>query len=194
VTFDLQLDINETVNQSINMTYEQAGYDTFSTPVDIGAINASEMEQYYGVDNIDMISYFDENTQAYVSYSFILAQFGIPQDDFTIEPGRGYMVYVNTIVSFTLTGPEINMPIDLLGGGYNLIGYNSITPSTAVNSFIANAHNDSIDMVSRWDPINQSWQTYSVILAGFGIPQDDFPVVPGEAYYVYANKNDQIYV
>jgi hypothetical protein len=191
--FDLQLDINETTNHTLDYTYTITGYDTFSTPIDIGTINASEMEQLFGNDNIDMISYYDEITQSYISYSFILADFGIPQPDFTIQPGRGYMIYVSTPTQFTLQGPEVNTPINLLGGGYNLVGYNSLTDSTAVNSFIANCHNDSIDMVSKWNATTQNWETYSVILAGFGIPQTDFPTTPGKAYYIYANTNDQIY-
>jgi len=167
-----------------------AGYNTFSLPVEFGPMNASEVPDWLGTDRVELVSYFNETTQAYQTYSVILQQLGINQTDFPIDPGRGFFVYLNNTSNKTLSGPDYHEPITVIPG-YNLVGYNSLLNATAVTAFW-DMCNQSIELIARYNATTQVYQIYSLVLQQLGIPQDDFAVGPGDAYFLYANQTDMV--
>ncbi len=192
----------DTLNHTVMHEYEfnvtnlipktfQEGYNTFSMPVETGALLVSQVPDLLQNNYTEIVSYFNETQQNYNTYAFTLRDIGILQADFEIQPGMGFFVYLNHTSGCNLTGPDARDSVDL-EAGYNLIGYNSIFNSTAINAFLNHSVNNSIELIARYDDTLQQYQTYSVVLENMGIPQEDFPVIPGYAYFIYANSEDTI--
>jgi hypothetical protein len=71
---------------------------------------------------------------------------------------------IDNLLSFSLK------PIPALSAASLAQKINSQNPSPIVSA------------IQRWDAPTQSWQTYTV-----GLPFNDFPIVPGEGYFLKAN-------
>ena len=122
------------------------------------------------------ISRWDNANQTYNTY--IVG--GPPVFDFLIKNGSGYFVDTEIESTYAINGSSITTVQVPLKIGWNLIGwfhdYNTTASSLAANI------TGSLS-VSRWDSVNQTYQTFIV----GGPPGFDFQVQSGMGLFVDVN-------
>jgi hypothetical protein len=166
------------------------GYNIISLPVLNGSFTASSLLTAIG-SAAQSIFMFNATSQIWVSYDKNLVDFGIPQPDFPIFKDVGYFVYVSQDSSFTVSGIDnfFNRSI-WLSRGYNLVGWTSLASSNVTTAFM---NFNCVESVSMFNATVQRYISYDRKVAEFGIPQPDFKVVPGQGYFVFANKEESLY-
>jgi hypothetical protein len=167
------------------------GYNLITLPLLNESLTASSLLSLIG-NSSQSIFMFDASGQKWVSYDKKLVEFGIPQPDFKIEPNVGYFIYVTNDTSVTVVGIEnVFKRIIPLKKGYNLIGWTYLNSSSVLETFIN--YSSSIESVFMFNETTQRYISYDRKVAEFGIPQPNFKILPGHAYFVYAKKDDYLY-
>jgi hypothetical protein len=167
------------------------GYNLIALPLLNESLTASSLLNLVG--NVSQsVFMFNASSQTWVSYDKKLVEFGIPQPNFKIEPNVGYFVYVNNDTNVTFVGIRNDFKrIIPLRKGYNLIGWTYLNRSTVLEKFIN--YSSSIDSVFMFNETIQRYVSYDKKVAEFGVEQPNFEILPGHAYFVYANKDDYLY-
>jgi len=166
------------------------GYNLVALPLLNESLTASSLLKLIG-NASQSIFMFNSSTQTWISYDKKLVEFGIPQPDFKIEPNTGYFVYAANDTSFTVVGVEnVFRRVIPLRRGYNLIGWTFVNSSRVTLAFM---NFSCIDSVFMFDATSQKYVSYDRKVAEFGIPQPDFEIVPGQGYFVFANKEESLY-
>jgi len=167
------------------------GYNLIALPLLNDSLTASSLLSLIG-EVSQSVFMFNASSQAWVSYDKKLVEFGIPQPNFKIEPNVGYFVYVSNDTNVTFVGIRNDFKrIIPLRKGYNLIGWTSLNRSTVIEKFIN--YSSSIDSVFMFNETIQRYVSYDKKVAEFGVEQPNFEILPGHAYFVYANKDDYLY-
>jgi hypothetical protein len=147
------------------------GWNLITIPIDNNWMASSLAGNITGCQ---MISWFDSQNQTYRTYIL-----GIPESDFDIKDGYGLFVLTNQGSIFSCTGSRIVIVFVSLSIGWNMIGwyhdYNTSASSLAGNI-------SGCQMVSWFDPINQTFRTYIV-----GIPESNFVIKQGMGLFIYVN-------
>ena len=127
------------------------------------------------ISGCSVVSMFDGSIQTFASHLV-----GSPHDDFPIENGVGYFIYVSTNSIFTATGayiPSLSLPIYT---EWNVVGwYHS-------HSTLAESLGDNIMDCIIVSMFNGSTQTFASHLVGS--PHDNFPVTQGMGLFIYATS------
>jgi len=166
------------------------GYNLISLPVYNTSITASELLNMIG-GSAQSVFYFNTSSQRYVTYDRNLAEFGIPQTDFQINPDAGYFVFVNEEVEVIFTGTiRYGSRSLLIKAGYNLVGWESSRDTNA--STIVQLGDGKIKSVFWFNATTQSWVSYDVTLQQFGIEQNDFYVKSGVGIFVFSSEETKI--
>ncbi len=127
------------------------------------------------IDQCTVVCRFNASTQAYITHVV-----GIPYNEFLIQDGVGYFVYVTTNSSLNVTGyplESVSVPIKT---AWNLIGWYHEYATTA-GSLGGNITNCTV--VCNFNASTQSYTTHVV-----GIPYNDFVVERGEGLFIYTNE------
>ena len=125
--------------------------------------------------NCTVVVMFDGATQNFTTHVV-----GTPHDDFPIEDGVGYFIYVNTDSVFTATGEWISSINVHIYQNWNVIGW--YHNSSTMASSLGGAINDCA-VVIMYDPVTNLFITHVV-----GVPHDDFTIERGMGLYIYANS------
>jgi len=166
------------------------GYNLISLPLLNYSLSASSLLKLIG-PLAQSIFMFNASVQRFVSFDRKLAEFGIPQQDFTVQPNVGYFIYVSNDTSFEVSGVQNSFErIIHLKKGYNLVGWTYPAPTRVSSAFMSFGFVDSVFM---FDATSQKYVSYDRKIAEFGIPQPDFEIVPGQGYFVFANKEESLY-
>ena len=161
----------------------KVGWNLISVPVVGNHYRASTM----GLGSVGCIVRFDSASRTYRKY-----QLGIPFTDFAILPGEGYWIYAASAKTLHLYGTvptetqivTITVPV---GGGWALIGFATLK-TTLKGSDVPGMYDpigSVILVVAYRDP------GYIVLVFPSPIPKD-FPLVPGEGYWMYVSSSGTI--
>jgi hypothetical protein len=110
---------------------------------------------------------------------------GLPLNDFNIVPTEGYWVFTSIPQTLHLAGtiqvdPQSRAITVPSGGGWVLVGFASMQTGWTASNVASMFTGASMTNVVRWNPATQSYTTYIV-----GLPLNNFPLVPGAAYWVF---------
>ncbi|NDF07880.1 MAG: hypothetical protein EB058_04285, partial [Proteobacteria bacterium] len=108
---------------------------------------------------------------------------GVPANNFTLEPGRGYFIRVTKPVTWPLGGTRIITPPSLeLGTGWNLVGVGVVAPGTVTapsgcTAMDGTAGTGTVVELDRWEA--GAWEGHRC-----GLPVNAFPLQAGRGYFV----------
>jgi hypothetical protein len=166
------------VVKSFNMNLVQ-GWNLVSVPfVDYG-YKASTL----GLSSGDQVVSWDPVAKTYKTYIV-----GLPLNDFVIAPSTGYWIFAAQAKTLKLVGDlshtspvtrSITVPA---GGGWVIVGLNSMNTAWKASNLAAMYSGGSITTVVKWNPVTQAYLTYVV-----GLPINNFALVPGEGYWIFCN-------
>jgi len=164
-----------------------AGYNFIALPLDSSSFTASTLLSSIG-QPAKSISRFDAASQSYTTYDAELASFGVGQTDFVVGPNVGYIVYASQACSLVVQGTLPASRQIPLQKGYNLVGWTSATSPDVAAAFV-DPSGGAVQSVSAFDGSSQQYVTYDVALAGFGVPQPNFQVSQGHAYFIFSSAS-----
>jgi hypothetical protein len=140
--------------------------------------NASSLGEK--ITGCTQVSYWNNTRGAYQDW---LVDFPDPEDDYPIENGRSYFVYVNTNSVLLVYGlPVLSLSVPL-GIGWNMIGWNN------ENSTMASSIGENITgctQVSYWNNTRGAYQDW---LVDFPDPEDDYAIQQGMGFFVYTDES-----
>jgi len=108
---------------------------------------------------------------------------GVPANNFTLEPGRGYFIRVTKPVTWSVGGTRIITPPSLsLGTGWNLVGVGAVAPGTVTapsgcTAMDGTAGTGTVVELDRWEA--GAWEGHRC-----GLPVNAFPLQAGRGYFV----------
>ena len=152
----------------------KTGWNTLSLPFQ-EMFTAETLGQAIGVS--DAIAHWNHETQEYIIHPV-----GIYGQDFSIEPGQGYLIHVYEDTQFSITGglitEDLTLPITM---GWNLLGWIHDTDTTA-EQFGATI--TGCDAVTIWDP-----ETQDYIIHPQGTEIRNFSIYPGDALFIHTTQD-----
>jgi PKD repeat protein len=110
-----------------------------------------------------------------------------PISDFKIVPGLGYWIFVSVSRTLQTLGVQptgtvtfnITVPV---GGGWALMGFLGLKTHNASN--VVPLFSSGVGTVAKYQPHLYHYMTYVV-----GVPPTDFPIYPGEAFFMYCHSS-----
>jgi putative lipoic acid-binding regulatory protein len=172
-----QYDIKEGVNI--------VSFDFIITDSNSGAYMASDVMIQAKTNNVDIkyISTFDGG-RWYEAYS--CTSDTCTGTDFSIVPGRGYLIYANNSGSLTIPGYNLKSSIPVaFSSGWNLVGIHGYTTAYTARTLI-----DSINKIDGLTANNVSWwPTSKGKYEGLQVENNteyglDFAISPTNGYFV----------
>ena len=127
------------------------------------------------IPSCSVITRFDPVSQTFFSYVV-----GSNYDNFDIEDGCGYYVYVTHTTPFIVNGFAIDAVSVDLYPGWNILGWFDTEPTNA-ESFGQNIAGCSV--ITIFNALTQTFDTHVV-----GTPHDNFPVEMGMGLFIYVNQ------
>ncbi len=121
------------------------------------------------------VCWFNASSQTYVTHVM-----GIPYNEFPIQDGVGYFVYVTSDSYLNVTGIAIASVNIFLDIPWNLIGWYKET-ATIASSLGAALHDCTT--ICMYNATTGSYTTHVV-----GIPYNDFPITQGMGLFIYATS------
>jgi hypothetical protein len=91
-------------------------------------------------------------------------------------------IYAKGQASFHLEGEFTGTSSASLAKGWNLIGWNSLVPTTA-SALLSKVSGPGALMIVSLDSSGQ----YHSFIKGWSLPEDDFLVSEGRGYFIWAN-------
>jgi hypothetical protein len=161
----------------VNMSFD-FGWNMITVPV-VKDWMASDLGQI--IQGCTQLSFWNNSLNCFQNY---LVDFPNPDDDFVIEPGRGYFVYVTQDSVLSISGLPLNDVHVPLGIGWNMIGW--FNSEISKESEIGLSFKGCMQ-VSYWNNNLEKYQNY---LVDFPDPDDDFLVTQGMGLFVYTNENN----
>ena len=155
------------------------GWNFITIPVNAGLTAKSLGENIPGCTTI---SRWNNSKGMFESY---LVGISPVEDDFPIENGVGYFIYVNENVTFNVTGTPIASVDIILPEGWNTIGWYKDIPTTA-SAIAENISNCTT--ISIW---NNSKGMYESYLPGISPPERNFVVRKGMGMFVYVKEESR---
>jgi parallel beta-helix repeat protein len=127
------------------------------------------------ISGCTVICMFNASSQSYSTHVI-----GIPYNDFVIEDGAGYFVYVSYDSILTLRDVPISSVNVSIDENWNIIGWyhNDATTAASLGENITNC-----TVVCQFNASSQSWITHVV-----GIPYNDFLIERCIALFIFATE------
>ena len=167
------------------------GANLWSTPlVNTGVESASDLATLIG-PTCSKISMFDTATGKYKSFIPALHDAG-SGNDFAIDAGKGYFVYVTSETVFSMVGELPATSTVGLAKGVNIVGYNSLTPTTA-SELVSMSSDCMITKISYLDPVTKKYKSFIPALHKAG-STNDFAITQGRAYFVWSDEAESLIV
>ena len=178
--------------QTQTYTYNfPAGYSTIAVPLhNDGISSASELataiETQLGANTVNGLSYWNTETQRYVSFAPHLPSF-LQGTNFTISCGLPVLANTTTAGNWTLDGSKVDICYSLQKG-YNLIALeldkDTITNASELAAAIeTQLGSNSVNGISYWDKTTQRWVSFAPHLPTF-LQGTNFSTSPGQAFLI----------
>jgi hypothetical protein len=151
------------------------GWNLITVPFDV-SWNAANLGQ--AIPGCTVIVCFNAKTQMYTTHVV-----GIPYNEFSIEPGVGYFIYLTGDTSIMLGGKvisEVSVSIEPL---WNMIGWCQDDNSTAGDLGLAI---NGTSTVCMFNAQTQQFMTHVV-----SIPYKDFTLSRGMGLFIYTTEQSQ---
>jgi len=121
-----------------------------------------------------VVAKFDASTQTFASHII-----GTPHDDFHLEPGVGYFIYLTSDTTTTLGGRAIGTVSVHIYTTWNMIGWYQDYDTTADTLYNAIP---GTTVVSMFNAATQTFFSY------VGVKWDEFPITRGMGIFIYATQ------
>ncbi len=151
-----------------------AGWNMVSFPLDNDPMNASDLNG----TGVSDVAVFNTTTGRYDIY---MEGISTPDEDIPIMPGVGYFIYCDNPTDLDIKGTQPTLNSVSLHIGWNLIGWNSQTPSNAKAICAELAGNQEI---VKYNTRTGYFQGY---VEDASPDSYNFAIQPGEAYFVYTD-------
>lgn len=154
----------------------KAGMNLVSLPLVNNSLYASQL----GVFGIRRVSAYDNSKGSYKTY---VLGFSLPDQDIQIKPDQSY--FMDSTVDYKITeyGSAEEPRYTTLSPGWNAVGWTSLSTITAGD---LGSRLSDIQRVCRY---NNAARAYDVYVVGFSGSDKNFPVKPGEGYFVYLESS-----
>jgi hypothetical protein len=160
-------------------------FDFIPVSTDLGAYTAKDVVKQ-ALDNGIELQYIATFEGGRWSSGYSCSSGTCTGENFTIVPGKGYLVYATMNGTLTIPGYKLNTSVPIaFSAGWNLIGVHGYTTAYTARSFI-----DSINKVQGLVANNVSWwPTAKSKYEGLQIENGteyglDFPISPNNGYFV----------
>lgn len=151
----------------------QKGWNLITIPLE-STFTAESLGQ--AISHCTVVAQFDALNQSYTAHVV-----GTPHNDYSIQPGIGYFVYLTSNTSTILGGTAINDALVNVNIDWNMIGWYQDYNTTAENL------GDAIDgttVVVKFDAITQTYVTHVV-----GTPYNNFTITRGMGLFIFTTEN-----
>ena len=149
------------------------GWNLITIPVDSGH-TAESLGQ--SIPGCSVVVRFDAANQTFSTHVV-----GIPWDNFQIENGDGYQVYVTGDTQFTVNGyPIENISIPICTG-WNMIGW---FQDYDISAESLGENIDGCTVICKFNAETQTYTTHVV-----GIPYNNFQITAGMAFFIYTTES-----
>ena len=174
------------LNYALNSPFVTGGTNTLALPDNrqSGMATASNLITDIGPANTFSVTRYIKSTGAFQSYRQVKGGGA----DFPLVAGEGYYVAMNTTVNYIVVGSDdpalvyaLNSPF--VTGGTNFFAYNYHQTAGTATALITDIGAANTFSVTRYIKATGAFQSYRQVKGG----GTDFPLVPGEAYYVAMN-------
>ena len=152
------------------------GWNQITIPVE-NDFTASSLGD--SITDCAQVSYWNNTLDAYQDW---IVGWSEPEDDYPIEDGRSYFVYVNIDSVLQVSGQPVLSVSVPLGIGWNMIGWYK------EDSTMASSIGDNVTgclQVSYW---NNTLGAYQDWIVGWSEPEDDYPINCGVGFFVYTDE------
>ena len=135
----------------------------------------------------DVVSGYNSSSRVY-DKNYVVGR-SPARNDFAILDSTGYWIYVNVAETLELkgvipAGPQSRSITVPPGGGWAIIGLNSLKTWHASDIPAMFSPPGSVDVVACYDPVTGMYKSYLV-----GVSRTDYVLVPGQAFWVYCNQD-----
>jgi len=174
------------LNYALTSPVVTGGTNTLALPDNrqTGLGTASNLVTDIGSANTFSVTRYVKSTGAFQSYRQVKSGGA----DFPLVAGEGYYVAMNTTVNYIVVGSDdpslayaLSSPI--VTGGTNFFAYNYHQTATTASALVTDIGAANTFSVTRYVKSTGAFQSYRQVKSGGA----DFPLVPGEAYYVAMN-------
>jgi hypothetical protein len=155
----------------------QAGWNMWSTPIDVSGLTAKSLLQEVGPNGLLVIR---ADKAGNCLQTYMVGGDATGMLDFPIVVGEGYYVYALQDTVFKLAGNMTCDRTETLTDGWNFIGHDGLKPLMA-SEMLAKIQGGTGVAIVGYSPVTGKLTTY---VAGDD-PMYDFEVTPGRAYLVY---------
>lgn len=154
------------------------GWNFITIPIDGQYEKAEDLGQ--AIDGCRAICRFNAETQTFITYSV-----GIDYNNFDIENGVAYYVYLTKDAFLEVTGEEIDEVEVEIFSRWNFVGCYTLEPVSAET--MANSI-PGCTTLCHFNSETNSWETYLV-----GIDYDNFMIQPGEGVQAYSETKGDVW-
>jgi hypothetical protein len=169
------------LNRQLLVTGTASNTNTLALPYNrqVGIDTAKDLFLDIGPANVQLVQKWNIATDSTQSYSY-----GSP--DFPLAAGEGNFVKMNADTNYIVVGShDPSATISLVAGvgsGTNLYAHPYHGVASTAKELFLEIDPTRVQLVQRWNPATDSTQSYT-----YGSP--DFPLVPGEAYFLKMNTS-----
>ncbi|KAA0006632.1 MAG: hypothetical protein FE045_02530 [Thermoplasmata archaeon] len=171
----------------LNYLYKlHKGWNLITVPINV-TWHAWDLANYINTHNnlsnniVTTIVMFNAMTQHYAGWVAAVPDY----NNFTIEPGMGYWIYVAENVTITWQGRLASVDIQLQKG-YNMIGWTSLQNG---NASVALHKIKNATVAITWNESVHEYETS--VKTRWGIHGDNFGLELGKGFYVYCIATDR---
>lgn len=151
------------------------GWNLVSFPL-VGTIKASSLKN----TGVEVVSAYNRSTGAYDSYDTEVSPLSY---DITLKTDMGYFVYATKATSILVNGQSPVGRSTTLYPGWNMIGWSSLSGSTAKHVAGESSLSGS-DIISRFNAATGAYDSYA---EGISPDSYDFSMQPGTGYFMYSD-------
>ena len=152
------------------------GWNVITIPVE-GDYTAESLGE--NISGCSVVIMFDGSNQSFATHVV-----GTPHDNFPIEAGRGYFVYLSKNTTASVTGFLLDTLALPIYTGWNLIGWfqGTTTDANTIGQTIPGT-----TVVTMFNAQNQIFISH--VVTSKGVPWDNFVITRGMGLFIYTNEN-----
>jgi hypothetical protein len=177
-----KVDISQPKGAQLNMNFIAVPYNFPDVNSDLSVTAADLRTDMGGATYVANVQRWDPATESWKLYTGRAAQ------DFALIPGEGYLIQVNTSVSYVCVGThDPSATVSMLKGAQLNMNFVSV-PYHSMCSMASDLRTEMggatyVANIQRWDTATESWKLYT------GRAAQDFAITPGEALLVQVNTS-----
>ena len=138
---------------------------------------------------VDQVATWDPVAKVYTIWWSLFPE----ENDFAIEGSTGYWVLATAPGTLTLLGdipttPQTRAITVPSGGGWAIVGFNSFNTGWTASDIVDMYTGGVVDEVATWNPVAKGYTIWWSLFP----EENDFPLVPGQAYWVLFTASGEL--